>query len=486
MVDARAQARISGVGGVHVRAGPVVAVRPLPQHPCGEREDDQPDAGLGPELEPARQLRLEGDQRHPDQDQGGRVADAPPGADLRRRADVAVLAGEQRGDRDQVVGIGGVAEAEHEREPERDEQRRPREQVGQRLVEVLDRLEQELEVHHRASAGQGRRGDRRLAVGDATVVERQQARDQDAEAALPQAGGGRAEQQPVLEDASRERDRAEAAGLRDPRQRLDGRPREGGVETGGGELDRAAGAAEVRNERRDRGARVDQQRAGALVDQRHRVSAAGRGAGAGGGGLELDRGLTLVVDLAADPAERRDGVEEPARARGQRRGEAGPAHPGDRLPVAGLDQGGERAGRALRRLSVPERRQPRAGHPPRLPHGRVAARQPDREEEAGAFVAADAADEQLPAPDRAVGTEAGAVVDRAGDGAELAVLGGRSGEVGVVVLDADQGRVRARARVPRRQVVGMEIVRDDAPGRARAGARSERRPRGTRRASRSS
>jgi hypothetical protein len=39
-----------------------------------------------------------------------------------------------------------MAKAEHERDRERDQQRRPVEEAGQPDVQVLDRLEQELEV----------------------------------------------------------------------------------------------------------------------------------------------------------------------------------------------------------------------------------------------------------------------------------------------------------------------------------------------------
>ena len=63
----------------------------------------------------------------------------------------AVVGRDQRGDRDKVVGIGRVAQAEHERDAERDEQRGSLEQVGEGLVDLLDRPEQELEVHHSSS-----------------------------------------------------------------------------------------------------------------------------------------------------------------------------------------------------------------------------------------------------------------------------------------------------------------------------------------------
>ena len=69
--------------------------------------------------------------------------------------------------------------------------------------------------------------------------------------------------------------------------------------------------------------------------------------------------------------------------------------------------------------------------------------------------------EELAAPDRAVGPVAGPVEDRADGGAELAVLGQARREVRVVVLDADQLDAVALDRVLGREVLGVQVVRDD-------------------------
>ena len=93
-------------------------------------------------LEPAGQFLLERDQREPDDQQRRRVADAPPGAEPGRGPHVALVGGDQRGDRDEVVGVGGVPQPEHERDRQRHQQRRALDQVREPVVERLDRLEQ--------------------------------------------------------------------------------------------------------------------------------------------------------------------------------------------------------------------------------------------------------------------------------------------------------------------------------------------------------
>ena len=68
--------------------------------------------------------------------------------------------------------------------------------------------------------------------------------------------------------------------------------------------------------------------------------------------------------------------------------------------------------------------------------------------------------QQLAAPQRSVGAVARAVEDERERGPLLAVLGEARGGVGVVVLDADELRVLLE-RPFRREVLGVEIVRDD-------------------------
>ena len=78
--------------------------------------------------------------------------------------------------------------------------------------------------------------------------------------------------------------------------------------------------------------------------------------------------------------------------------------------------------------------------------------------------AAQIADQQLAAPHRPVAAEPAAVVDRADRAAGLAVLGQDRGQVSVVVLDADVAHPVALQCVARRQVVGVQVVRDDLGG----------------------
>ena len=123
--------------------------------------------------------------------------------------------------------------------------------------------------------------------------------------------------------------------------------------------------------------------------------------------LELHRRLALVVDVGAHAAERGHRVEQAAGARRHRRRDAGRG-PARRPACQRSGSTPARRGRFLaERLA-----QPRARHPPRLADRRVAAGHPHREQRAGALEAAQVADQQLAAPDRAVGAVAGAVEDR--------------------------------------------------------------------------
>ena len=79
------------------------------------------------------------------------MAEAPPGAEACGPPGVAVVAGDQGGDGDEVVGIGRVAEAQGKGDRERHEQRSAREQAGEPGVDVLEGAEQEVEVHTQSS-----------------------------------------------------------------------------------------------------------------------------------------------------------------------------------------------------------------------------------------------------------------------------------------------------------------------------------------------
>ena len=74
------------------------------------------------------------------------MAESPPSPEPRRGPGIAVLGGDQRGDRDQVVGIGRVTEAEDEGDAQRDEQRSAVEEAGQPGVDLLQRTKEELEI----------------------------------------------------------------------------------------------------------------------------------------------------------------------------------------------------------------------------------------------------------------------------------------------------------------------------------------------------
>ena len=151
--------------------------------------------------------------------------------------------------------------------------------------------------------------------------------------------------------------------------------------------------------------------------------------------LELDRGLALVVDRVADAEDGGGGVEQAARAGGQRGVDALGGHRdhgGPLVRVAAGDLGVAGVG---------------GGHPPRLPDGGRAARHGHRGEVAAALEGGQAGGQELAAPDRAVGAVAGPVEGHPDHRAVLAVVGQAGGDVRVVVLDALAGpRRRARAR----------------------------------------
>src|SRR6185503_10916181 len=52
-------------------------------------------------------------------------------------ASVAVLGGHERGDRDEVIGVGRVTESQEQRDPERKDERCSVEETAQCVVEVL-------------------------------------------------------------------------------------------------------------------------------------------------------------------------------------------------------------------------------------------------------------------------------------------------------------------------------------------------------------
>ena len=106
-------------------------------------------------------------------------------------------------------------------------------------------------------------------------------------------------------------------------------------------------------------------------------------------------------------------------------------------------------------------RQMRDRHSPRLAGCGVATRQRHVREVSRAMTSGAIDDQELSAPDRPVQAEAGAVTGDANHGLGAAVLGQAREHVGVMVLDGNapcRGIVDCESR---RQVVGMQIVRDD-------------------------
>ena len=238
--------------------------------------------------------------------------------------------------------------------------------------------------------------------------------------ASPSRARGALEQEPVLEHAAGEDDRvargpppragprrrgASASWKRAatrPARRRDARSSTIAARPGGGRAGRR---------RRDRGVRTPLRRVGAR--------------------LELDRRLALVGDLGAQAAERRHGVEQPPHAARQRRGQPGAGQP-ETSSQRPRRRAASAAGASLRPPAATRRPCARAGG------------SPPRRRACGPRTAAprartrQVADQQLAAPDRAVGAVAGAVVDRPQRGAGMAVLGQAGGEVGVMVLHADE------------------------------------------------
>ncbi len=70
----------------------------------------------------------------------------PPGAEAGRGSRIAVVGGDQSRNGDEVIGVGRVAQAEHEGDPERDQQWRAVKEAGKPRVELLDRAKEELEI----------------------------------------------------------------------------------------------------------------------------------------------------------------------------------------------------------------------------------------------------------------------------------------------------------------------------------------------------
>ena len=100
-----------------------------------------------------------------------------------------------------------------------------------------------------------------------------------------------------------------------------------------------------------------------------------------------------------------------------------------------------------------------SGDAPRLPDGRFAAGQRDRVEPGDPLERREVATQELPAPDRPVRAQAGAVEDERQRRPFFAVLGEAGGGVGVVVLHLDERQILIVCPL-RREVFRMKVARD--------------------------
>ncbi len=195
------------------------------------------------------------------------------------------------------------------------------------------------------------------------------------------------------------------------------------------------------------------------------ASSNGIGAALGGVGDEvpLQRDLALV----AGDGPRRGRAPRRRRSSGRRRGRAAPgcrARPSARTSSSapGRDLREDAGSASKRRVAVERVVEQRRRDAPDLADGLVAAgaarsggASPTRSNRSRVR------EQDLAAPGRAVGPVARAVEGDADDRALEPVLGHGARHVRVVVLDGDLDRLRAFQRVARRQVVGMQVVRDD-------------------------
>ena len=171
--------------------------------------------------------------------------------------------------------------------------------------------------------------------------------------------------------------------------------------------------------------------------------------------LQLDRGLPLVVDRVAHPEQRGHRVEQAAGAGGERRVDPFPRErehvaPPVLVPLDDVQVSRPAAGE--RGVQV------RRGHPPRLPDRGGTARHRDRREVPRPAELGQVGDQELTAPDRAVGAVPGPVERDPDDRAGLAVVGQAGGDVRVVVLDPRQVHPVQVQGVLGGQVLRVQVV----------------------------
>ena len=181
--------------------------------------------------------------------------------------------------------------------------------------------------------------------------------------------------------------------------------------------------------------------------------------------FELGRGLSLVRHPCADPADRRDGIEQAARAGRDRRAHTCLDDPAYRLPVTGSTSPASVRGSA--ELGVEAVREPRRRHAPWLLDRAIAARQADGHQHPGTIEAVEAAVQELAAPHGRVvavarcrrrSSPAPGPSRRARPGTQPGGRGGAGRRPAPV-----RGPPRALEGVAGREVVGVKVV-GDHPG----------------------
>ena len=400
---------------VTVWMGVEVAASPAQEQPAREEHDQDADERLRGAPERVRQVGVEEHDREAEDGQGRSVAEPPGQAEPTGAAGpVLGLRGDQHRDGGEVIWVGGM--------PQTEQQHASTTTSAPPCASSVTFIDQNIGPPLRRQPPQPRQAGRTRCP----VVRREELGRENPEAAVLQQSGSHVEEAPVLEDAT---DHAPGAmptgqGARVRRGRGDS------VVEASGDGRHLDAPLEIAEQRADHGAGVHHDRPAAVLGHGKRI---GRAVGGIGGRLELDRRLSLVVHLGTDAAERGHCVEQTPGARGERRGHAGADELTDLPPGRRVDHSVEASRRRRRRL-VEGCREPGACHAPGLPDRRLAARHPHREEQAHALEALEVAEQELPAPDRAVVSVAGAVEDRADRGSGLAVLREAGRQVGVVVL----------------------------------------------------
>src|SRR5688572_28269512 len=178
-------------------------------------------------------------------------------------------------------------------------------------------------------------------------------------------------------------------------------------------------------------------------------------------GFKLHGGLPFKADAITNPDQRRDCVEKTADARRRWRVDSTFNHLSRETQALGFNAVTEDS--AVRSKIGPiGGRKMRNRHAPGFARSHVAALQRHVCEVGGATAFGAVDDEKFPAPDRAVFTESAAVKCNAYHRLGAAMLRQAREHVRVMVLYRDACCRCKAGRKPRRRVVRMQVVRDDA------------------------